>query len=268
MDNIQVYNKEPLCDGSYYVETEQYFPMRGNGIYSRPMIETCLKDKLISHDNIKYIIKSILTIPPSYYNEFIDLCQESLIKDDEIKALYKKYNIDDTNIDFKKLGPNVMIGRFKPNLNKNKKWNSICVSTNKCEAYEQFLNHQCCFIEVIKIKDIKYFHVYKEFEKTIIETEKPIYDQIMDLEAISLYELTKLIKSKGGEALDLNTDCVSCSFPNDIFPFELDGKNIKGYYFDDKNEVPKYKLEDKNTRLQIQRMPGYKRINTFNYNIN
>ena len=42
MDSIKEYNKE-LVDGVYYVETEQYFPMRGNGLYSRPMIEKCLK---------------------------------------------------------------------------------------------------------------------------------------------------------------------------------------------------------------------------------
>ena len=29
------------------------------------------------------------------------------------------------------------------------------------------------------------------------------------------------IKSKGGIVLDLNTDSISCSFPNDVFPFEL-----------------------------------------------
>ena len=262
MDSIKEYNKE-LVDGVYYVETEQYFPMRGNGLYSRPMIEKCLSSNLITHDNIKYVIESNITIQPKYYNEFIDLCQTNLIKDDEIIELYNKYNIKHDDIDFRKLGPNVMIGRFKPNLNKNSRWKSICITSNTCEAYEQFLENKAYFIEVIKINDIKYFHVYKEIMKTNMETEKPIYDQILDLEAISLYELAELIKLKGGEVLDLNTDCVSCSFPNDILPFELDGKNIKGYYFDDKMEVPKYKLEDKNTRLQIERMPKYKRSNKY-----
>ena len=264
MDSIKEYNNK-LVDGFYYVETDQYFPMRGNGLYSRPMIETCLKDKLITHDNIKYVVQSTLTIPPSYYNEFIDLCQASLIKDDELIELYKKYGINHDNIDLKKLGPNVMIGRFKPNLNKNVQWKSVCITSSTCEAYEQFLQNKGCFIEVIKINDVKYFHVYKEIFKTNIETEKPIYDQILDLEAIALYELSKLIKSKGGEVLDLNTDCISCSFPNDVLPFELDGKNIKGYYFDDVNKVPKYKLEDKNTRLQVERMPNYSRSNKYEF---
>ena len=41
-------------------------------------------------------------------------------------------------------------------------------------------------------------------------TEKPIYDQILDLEAIVLHKLATLIESKGGQILDLNTDCASC----------------------------------------------------------
>lgn len=262
MDNIKKYDNK-LVDGVYYVETKQYFPMRGNGIYSRPMIEKCLNDNLITNDDIKYVVQSNITIPPSYYNEFIDLCQTNLIKDDDIIELYNKYNIKHDDIDFKKLGPNVMIGRFKPNLNKNVQWKSICITANTCEAYEQFLQNKAYFIEVITINNIKYFHVYKEILKTNIETEKPIYDQILDLEAIALYELAQLIKSKGGEVLDLNTDCISCSFPNDVLPFELDGKNIKGYYFDDNNKVPKYKLEDKNTRLQVERMPKYSRRNKY-----
>ena len=65
------------------------------------MIQKCLDSKLITHDNIKYFIHSNLSISPTYYNEFIDLCQSTLDKDDEIKELYKKYNIDDSKIDLK-----------------------------------------------------------------------------------------------------------------------------------------------------------------------
>ena len=34
---------------------------------------------------------------------------------------------------------NMMIGGFKPNLNKNIKWLSVCITANSCEAYNQFL---------------------------------------------------------------------------------------------------------------------------------
>jgi chromosomal replication initiation ATPase DnaA len=82
----------------------------------------------------------------------------------------------------------------------------------------------------------------------------------MDLEAIALHKLSSLIESKNGKVLDLNTDCVTCTFENNIFPFELDeNKDIMGYYYDKKNTMPLYKLEDKDTRLQIERKQHYKR---------
>ena len=51
-------------------------------------------------------------------------------------------------------------------------------------------------MEVITINEVKFFHVYKELESTNIESEKPIYDKILDLEAIALHKLSTLIKSK------------------------------------------------------------------------
>ena len=49
MDKVEAYDEnKPLKTGCYYVETKkQYFPMRGNGWYSLPMIEYCLENKLI-----------------------------------------------------------------------------------------------------------------------------------------------------------------------------------------------------------------------------
>ena len=45
--------------GSYIVETNQYFPMRGNVEYSLSMIEYCLENNLIRHEDIKYTIQSM-----------------------------------------------------------------------------------------------------------------------------------------------------------------------------------------------------------------
>ena len=42
-------------------------------------------------------------------------------------------------------------------------------------------------------------------------------------------------------------------------------KKIQGYYYDDENKVPMYKLENKNTRLQIERKAQYKRTDTYIY---
>jgi hypothetical protein len=69
----------------------------------------------------------------------------------------------------------------------------------------------------------------------------------------------------GGAVLHLSTDCVSCVFPKDVMPFELedDNVNIKGFYYDEANSKPKYKLEDKQSRLKHERLPNH--IRTFKY---
>jgi hypothetical protein len=70
------------------------------------MIEYCLNEGIIKHENILYVVKSSLTIPANYYNKFIDYCYNNI----------KDYN---------KLAINSMIGAFKPNLNKRPNWNTL-----------------------------------------------------------------------------------------------------------------------------------------------
>ncbi len=52
-----------------------------------------------------------------------------------------------------------------------------------------------------------------------METESPIYHRILLEEAIELHKLMKLVELQGGMVLDLNTDVVNCTFPNNEFPF-------------------------------------------------
>ena len=85
--------------GLYYVESDNYIPLRGNGWYYHNMIWYCLENNIIKLDDIKFVIKSSLSLPRNYYNKFIDYC-------------YKNIK------DYSKLAINSMIGNFKPNLNK------------------------------------------------------------------------------------------------------------------------------------------------------
>ena len=75
---------------------------------------------------------------------------------------------------------------------------------------------------------------------------------IIGQEAIELHKLAKLVESRGGFVLDLNTDCVSCMFPNDINPFTLqDSCNLAEFYYDEDETKPKYKMENKESRIVV-----------------
>ena len=232
MDNFEVYTNQTGA-GVYYIKTDNYFPMRGNGYYYFNMVDYCLKNKIITNDNIKFVLKANLTLPANYYNKWINYVTS---------VTHKPKNVI-----------NAMIGSFNYNQDKHENWRSVCITQSSNEAYAQFLMNDAHFIDVMNIDGVRYFHVFKKFLSSKIEIKSHIYNQIVQQEYIDLYELSQLIKSKGGMITDLNTDAITCTFPDDVLPFELldDGKNIKGYNYPD--NTPKYKIEAPH-RVKIEKM--------------
>ena len=190
--------------GLFFVETKQYLPMRGNGWYSQPMIEYCLNNGLIYEDNIKYALYSGLTIPSNYYVKFIDYLYNSL----DNKA---------------KLSVNTIIGSFKPKIRES--WKSKFITTNPNEAYSEYLQLDGAFIHTKEIADQYYYQLFDVYTTEKNETEAPVYNQILDLEAIEVHRLISEIEKRGGQCLSVRTDCVECVFPDDIFPFYHDPKD-------------------------------------------
>jgi hypothetical protein len=117
-----------------------------------------------------------------------------------------------------------MIGNFKPNKIKNEFWTSNIFTSDSTEGFNSFLKNNYCFIDVMDINDKLYYHTFNK-HSTNLECEVPIYNQIIQQEAINLHKLTLLIKTNGGDVLDLNTDAVNCTFPDNEFPFELLDEN-------------------------------------------
>jgi len=158
-----------------------------------------------------------------------------------------------------------MIGNFKPNINKRETWFSKSFSESSCEAYNTFVNHQGCFIDVKTINDKKYYHTFKKSYSTNLETESPIYNQILQQEQIELHKLGQLIKARSGVILDYNTDAINCTFPENKFPFELvEDIQLNGHYWNKSNKVYKYKIEYNKERLKTSKMQQTHRLDTFN----
>ena len=107
--------------------------------------------------------------------------------------------------------------------------------------------------------------MYEKFTSESLETETPIYNMAVELEIIELHKLTKVIESKRGTVLDVNTDAAICMFPGNICPFEIDTiGNVTGFYFEN-NEVAKYKLETKSERIKHQLLPKWIRKDDYKY---
>ena len=108
-----------------------------------------------------------------------------------------------------------------------------------------------------------FFHVFAPSKTTNIETERPLYDQIVQQEAMELHRLQTLVEAKGGVVTDINTDAITCYFADDKFPFDLiDDKNLD-YYWDELKTVPKYKLEKNAKRVKYPKLVHYMRFDNY-----
>jgi hypothetical protein len=146
-----------------------------------------------------------------------------------------------------------MIGCFKPKMREN--WRSLLITTNPNVAYTHFLNKNGCFIDTRHIGDNTYYQVYDRYFSNREESEAPIYNQILELEAIEVHKLKTLLESKGGLVLDVSTDCLSCVFKTNESPFKLiNDTYIDGYFHDAQQKTYKYRKEDKEGRLKVERL--------------
>ena len=295
MDEPEEYKNSKIIEGLYYVETDSYFPLRGNGWYYHSLVQYCLDNKIITKNNIKYVIYSSSTVKHDYYNGFINYCNDHILNYDQIQEYYNTRTDENINFegapqedetcinlnddgeyekiyvvknkcvlsDYKKSCINSMIGGFKPNTQKKVNWRSVHVTESKIEALQYSLQYEGSFMSSFVSNNKLFFHVFAPSKTTNIETERPLYDQIVQQEAMELHRLKTLVESKGGVVTDINTDAITCTFPDDKFPFDLiDEKNLD-YYWDELKTVPKYKLEPNAKRVKYPKLVHYMRFDNY-----
>jgi 5-methylcytosine-specific restriction endonuclease McrA len=77
-DKVEEFKGTNIRPGLYYVESENYMPLRCNGWYYHNMIVYCLQNDIIKLKDIKFVIKSSLTLKKDYYNQFINCCYNNI----------------------------------------------------------------------------------------------------------------------------------------------------------------------------------------------
>ena len=92
----------------------------------------------------------------NYYNTFIDKCYSELPED------------------LTKLSINLMIGNFKPNIDKHVSTETIGILNNERAAMYHYLNTKSSFIKRFTIENKNYFHVLKNTKNYKMDTEAPI----------------------------------------------------------------------------------------------
>ena len=212
MDYPTAYNGTIQC-GYYFVETDNYFPMRGNGWYNYTMVQYCMEQNISM--NITHQFIPSFTIKNDYFKSFIEfllqLCPDS---------------------GFGKLIVNSFIGCWGI---QSTKMEHINMTINKYEASRELIR------EGVTVKSTKLdgnVTLYSIIEKLLFNKDDmflPLYNQIVAMEAVELHRLEKLIVAQGGVPLERNTDAIL---------YRGNQIDTSSYFWDAENSVSKYRYDD------------------------
>ena len=240
MDYPAVYDGGDIKCGYYFVESENYFPLRGNGWYNYTLINYCIEQNI--KIKITHQFTSSYTLKHNHFKKF------------------SEYLIDACGSDnsFAKKIINSMVGCW--NINKTK-YEQISFTLDKYEASREL----CRDNVMVTSTDLEDMTLYSVIENKVIKKDdlcSPLYHQILAMEAIELHKLQTFIIKNGGTPLELNTDSILYSGPK---------LNIDGHYYDKECRVEKYRYDETST-LKVDSVchmvrTGSVSIKEFNYNI-
>ena len=186
-DEVKPYSGK-LKTGFFYIETDNYFPLRGNGWYSRAILEYSRGQGI--EFSIKYEIIPSQTLPPDYFNDFVT-------------RIYEKCS-----------SPKKMMNCFIGCLNKKairKQSDRFTCDLNDAVRY-YFRDDSSVYFTYPECPEL--YHIATEKVTELNGNSIPIYWQVIDNSNILLHKLAMQMK---GKLIKLKTDCVVVQ----------DGKNVE-----------------------------------------
>ena len=93
------------------------------------------------------------------------------------------------------------------------------------------------FVKNIRIdENLTVYKIVQTKRMTCDDIYVNIYDQIIAMENVAMYELEKIIIQNGGDVLERNTDAILYECENEI--------DINNYYWDEEEKINKYRYEE------------------------
>ena len=228
LDDIKDYDKinnKDIKTGFYYLNTSNTMPLRNSGWYSAPMVKYCLENKYISYDEIIREFIPSMKLKNNYFVEYIDYIYNTC-KDEKLSK--------------------ILINTFIGNLGND-------TTINKTTHLFNSLNYASYFgltkegFEVEKLDEDIYECSNLKTTKQA-DNLRPLYYQILDLEAIELDKMDKILNKHSKGTICMNTDNVVAYFKNDKKYNDIENKYnniLQNTYWDESKTVLKYKRCDK-----------------------
>jgi len=213
MDYPTVYDGGDIKCGYYFVESDNYFPLRGNGWYNYTLVNYCIEQ------NIKIKITHQFTSSYTLKNDHFKNFSEYII------------NVCGSDNKFAKRIINSMVGCW--NINKSK-YEQISFTLDKYEASREL----CRDNVMVTSTDLTDMTLFSIIENKVFKKDdlcSPLYHQVLAMEAIELHKLQTFIIKEGGIPLELNTDSILYSGPK---------INIDGHFYDKECKVDKYRYDE------------------------
>ena len=189
LDNITVYKGSSIKCGNYYIETKNYFPCRGNGWYSQPMVQYLLDTAIISKADIKLQYLSALTVPAR-----------------RMKVLCKTLIQSFGEVGHAKLGVNAFIGLAGRN---GATFYKTHFTSSPQDAFNIMKNHEKSMWTKNEENGVSLYSVSYDVKVAKTDYGLPLYSQVLDVEAIQLHKMVSQIRSDGGVIHYYNTDGIS-----------------------------------------------------------
>ena len=195
--------------GYYYVETDNFFPFRGNGAYDADLIQGGLDEHIIKLSQIKYRYIPSVVLPIDYFKKFI----ESVYKNFENPKAAINGFIGLMGHDFNNKNKHI----FTSNSEFHFKERASNPNMQTKYLYEKEFNNEesekPIDINNIMISDFFYdekpvcYHMYDMQKVKHFQNDLPIFYKIYNVSALKMY---RLYKKLGGKLLGVFTDTVIC----------------------------------------------------------
>ncbi len=179
MNEIQPFSGT-LQEGFYYVETSNYFPMKGNGWYNGEALIEYVADGIINMQNIKYEFLPSIVLNGNYFEEFVN-------------KIYERFGTD------AKQAINGFIGMLR--INQSTKTDNFFFNDVDSLFMHMTDSKNTTFKIVrekeeqaeIEEKDIIAYHAMHETKYPLVYNSSPIHRKIYDIAALQIYRLAKAV---------------------------------------------------------------------------
>lgn len=240
MDDIKPFEKNDKIDvGFYFIESQQYLPLRHNGWYYYGVVSYCLENKLIQKENIKFKFNSSLSLDGDYFNDAVH------------EMIQLPYNLGKASVNF-------FVGLMRKGVSEI---NKIHYTKSFRQASSRFLqtSDKEMFITTTKFNNEEVFKVITSEKLESDYFTNVLYKLVVDMETVELHQLKSLVENNNGHVTQVNTDCVECWFNNDE-PIDLNK-----YFWDKAGTIQKYKFETKDEPPERERMKNFTYENTYHF---